>query len=85
GGPFRDLDDLRDRVRGVGEANLKKMAAGGLAVGAALAGGGGVPRGGPATGGDGASHGALEPGAACGRAGVELIVGNARLPAAARR
>lgn len=32
GGPFRDLDDLRDRVRGIGAANIRRMAAGGLAV-----------------------------------------------------
>ena len=69
GGPFRDLDDLRDRVRGIGEANVRKMAAGGLAVGAAHAGGGAAPRIGSATGGDGASRGALEPDASCGRPG----------------
>jgi len=84
-GPFRDLDDLRDRVRGIGEANVKKMAAGGLAIGAALAGGGAAPRGDSTTAGDGASRGPLEPGAGCARPGVELIVGNARLPAAAVR
>jgi len=27
GGPFRDTDDLRRRVRGVGEANLRRMLA----------------------------------------------------------
>lgn len=31
--PFRDLDDLRARVRGVGEKNLRKMRDAGLAVG----------------------------------------------------
>ena len=31
--PFRDLDDLRERVRGIGEKNLRKMHDAGLAVG----------------------------------------------------
>ena len=31
--PFRDLDDLRERVRGIGEKNLRKMQDAGLAVG----------------------------------------------------
>lgn len=31
--PFRDLDDLRERVRGIGEKNLRKMRDAGLAVG----------------------------------------------------
>ena len=81
GGPFRDLDDLRERVRGVGEANVRKMAAAGLAVGAA----GGAPAG-PGAGASGvaaAGQGAAaSPGAGCGPADVELIVGNGRLPAA---
>jgi competence protein ComEA len=33
GGPFRDLDDLQARVKGVGENNVRKMAAAGLTVG----------------------------------------------------
>ncbi len=33
--PFRDLDDLRSRVRGIGEKNLRKMQDAGLAVGGA--------------------------------------------------
>ena len=78
GGPFRDLDDLRERVRGVGEANVRKMAAAGLAVGSggasAVAGASGV--------GAAGQWGAVAPGAGCGAAGVELIVGNGRLPAA---
>lgn len=32
--PFRSLDDLQSRVRGIGEANLRRMREGGLAVGA---------------------------------------------------
>ena len=32
--PFRSLDELRSRVRGVGEANLRKMRDSGLTVGA---------------------------------------------------
>lgn len=32
-GPFKDLSDLEQRVKGVGEGNIKKMAAGGLTVG----------------------------------------------------
>lgn len=32
-GPFKSLDDLQARVKGVGEASIKKMAAGGLTVG----------------------------------------------------
>lgn len=31
--PFRDLDDLRARVRGIGEKNLRRMRDAGLAVG----------------------------------------------------
>ncbi|MDT3679730.1 MAG: helix-hairpin-helix domain-containing protein [Burkholderiaceae bacterium] len=31
--PFRDLDDVRERVRGIGEKNLRKMQEAGLAVG----------------------------------------------------
>lgn len=31
--PFRDLDDLRSRVRGIGEKNLRKMHDAGLDVG----------------------------------------------------
>ncbi|MCO5101024.1 MAG: helix-hairpin-helix domain-containing protein [Burkholderiaceae bacterium] len=31
--PFRDLDDLRDRVRGIGEKKLRKLQQAGLAVG----------------------------------------------------
>ncbi len=31
--PFRDLDDLRERVRGIGEKKLRKMQDAGLAVG----------------------------------------------------
>jgi competence protein ComEA len=34
-GPFKDLGDLEQRVRGVGEASIRKMAAGGLTVGSA--------------------------------------------------
>lgn len=33
-GAFLDMDDLRERVKGIGVANLKKFAAGGLTVGA---------------------------------------------------
>lgn len=32
-GPFKSLDDLQARVKGVGEASIRKMAAGGLTVG----------------------------------------------------
>ena len=35
GGPFRDTDDFRRRVRGVGEANLRRMLASGLVLGGA--------------------------------------------------
>lgn len=31
-GPYLDLDDLRERVRGIGKANLQRMTAGGLQV-----------------------------------------------------
>jgi len=31
--PFRDLDDLRDRVSGIGEKKLRKLQQAGLAVG----------------------------------------------------
>lgn len=34
-GPFRDLDDFQERVRGVGETNARAMHAAGLTVGAA--------------------------------------------------
>lgn len=83
GGPFRDLDDLRERVRGVGEANVRKMAAAGLAVGAgaaaAVAGQAGAAGGaGPGQG------GAASAGVACGPPGVQLIVGNGRVEAASR-
>ena len=40
--PFRSLDDLQSRVRGVGEANLRRMREGGLTVGPGL-GAGGTP------------------------------------------
>ncbi len=33
-GAFMDMDDLRERVKGIGVANLKKFAAAGLTVGA---------------------------------------------------
>jgi DNA uptake protein ComE-like DNA-binding protein len=33
GGRFRDADELRKRVRGIGEANLRRMIAGGLVIG----------------------------------------------------
>ncbi len=33
-GPFKSLDDLQARVRGIGEATARKFAAGGLTVGA---------------------------------------------------
>lgn len=36
GGRFRDTDDLRARVRGIGEANLRRMLAAGLSVPAPL-------------------------------------------------
>jgi competence protein ComEA len=32
-GPFKDLADLEQRVKGVGESSIRKMAAGGLTVG----------------------------------------------------
>ena len=32
-GPFKSLDDLQARVKGVGESSIRKMAAGGLTVG----------------------------------------------------
>lgn len=32
-GPFKSLDDLQARVKGVGEASIRKMAAAGLTVG----------------------------------------------------
>lgn len=35
--PFRDLDDLQRRVRGIGEQTARKLAADGLTVGAAPA------------------------------------------------
>ena len=35
GGQFRDTDDFRRRVRGVGEANLRRMLASGLVLGGA--------------------------------------------------
>jgi competence protein ComEA len=38
-GAFASLDDLQARVRGVGEASVRRMAAGGLVVGAAGAAG----------------------------------------------
>ena len=38
-GNFKDLKDLETRVKGIGEENVKKMAAAGLAVG-----GGGAPK-----------------------------------------
>jgi competence protein ComEA len=34
-GPFKDLADLEQRVKGVGESSIRKMAAGGLTVGGA--------------------------------------------------
>lgn len=34
-GPFKGLDDLQARVKGVGEASIRKMAAAGLTVGGA--------------------------------------------------
>jgi len=37
GGQFRDTDDFRRRVRGVGEANLRRMLASGLVLGGAAA------------------------------------------------
>lgn len=37
GGPFRDLQDLRDRVRGVGDRSLEKMVQGGLSLGGGAA------------------------------------------------
>ena len=36
GGRFRDVDDLRRRVRGIGGANLKRMVAAGLVVGGSV-------------------------------------------------
>jgi competence protein ComEA len=38
-GAYASLDDLQARVRGVGEASVRRMAAGGLVVGAAGGGG----------------------------------------------
>ena len=38
--PFRSLADLQSRVRGVGEANLRKMRDSGLVIGRALSAGG---------------------------------------------
>jgi competence protein ComEA len=38
-GPFRNLEDLQSRVRGVGEANLRKMRDSGLVVGRSQHGG----------------------------------------------
>lgn len=81
GGPFRDLDDLRERVRGVGEANVRKMAGAGLAVGSVS----GASAGPGAAGASSVAAGlgaAASPGAGCGPADVELIVGNGRLPVA---
>ncbi len=74
GGPFRDLDDLRDRVRGIGAANIRRIAAGGLAVpGSRVL---------PQVPGSQASAGAVRPtiAGACVPAGLELIVGMPRLP-----
>jgi competence protein ComEA len=34
-GPFKSLDDLQARVKGIGEARVRKMAAAGLTVGRA--------------------------------------------------
>lgn len=77
GGPFRDLEDLRGRVRGVGPANLKKMTAGGLSVGGAA--GGVAAASVPAGAGSGAGAGSAAAGQACAApaAPIELIVGNA--------
>ncbi len=54
-GPYLDLDDLRDRVRGIGVASLRRMAEAGLEVAGppGMAGGmaGGGPRGAVASGG----------------------------------
>lgn len=76
GGPFRDLDDLRDRVKGVGQVKLRKMVAGGLAVGAGTAG-----MAGPAA----AAVAVAGQGEACGLRSVELIVGNPAARSSARR
>lgn len=77
GGPFRDLDDLRDRVRGIGAANIRRMAAGGLAVPGSRV----LPQ---ASGSPGAGLAARPtPAGACVSGEVELIVGMPRLPAPA--
>lgn len=75
GGPFRDLDDLRERVRGIGEANLRRMAAAGLSVGSAPAGQRAIAAGGR----PGVSGGQADPASgahACPAPAVEMIVGN---------
>ena len=42
-GPFKSLDDLQARVRGIGEATARKFAAGGLTVGPSSRAESGVP------------------------------------------
>lgn len=76
GGQFRDLDDLRERVKGVGTVKLGKMVAGGLVVGPAAAG-----KAGPA----GASAAAGGASGARGPPSVELIVGNPAARSSVRR
>lgn len=83
GGSFRDLDDLRERVRGIGEANLRRMAAAGLSVGAASAG----PRALVAGGRPMLPGGQADPASgaqACPAPAVEMIVGNPGLARALR-
>ena len=71
--PFRDLDDLQARVRGVGEANLRAMRASGLAVGIA----GTTPT---VTGGPGAQRvvGGSAAGGSYAASGVQYFAGNPR-------
>jgi len=67
--PFRDLDDLRDRVSGIGEKKLRKLQQAGLAVGS-----------GQVSEGPGRAR-VIEPpaaGRAGGRRNIEWHVGRAR-------
>ena len=74
-GPFRDLDDLRERVRGIGEANLRRMAAAGLSVGSAPSGQRSVVAGGRAVA-PGGQPDQAQGAQACPAPQVEMIVGN---------
>lgn len=76
-GPFKDMNDLQQRVRGIGAQTAKKLEAAGLTVGAARA-----PAGGSATGNSNTGVGGTGGGATSRTASGNDAVGKGTAPAA---